>query len=262
LYTGCEGYDKACNIIASLNQQEDKLGVECDHHMHLTLNGVEIEVHRQAGFLPGKRLNASFQQWTKRSIDSLFGTDELLSCNIDNNTVPLPNPTFDAFYILHHAVRHMTTQGVGFRQLCDWVMYLHRHHAEINTAELRARLKEFHMEAVWREFGIIAVTILGLPLENLPLPPSRLVSQKTKKILQQVFISGNFGRYDYEQKSKYAGKGKQGYISKKFNSFMFQASRLIKLFNIFPNYIATYMWDWTISGVHRFFRGPSCKGIV
>lgn len=257
LYTGPDGYNKACHIISTLDRTSEKLGLECGHHMHLTFNGVEIEVHRHAEVLPGNRANTSFQQWTKQSIDDHFGSGELLSYCIDDTIVPLPTPTFDAFYILHHAVRHMITQGVGFRQLCDWTMYIYRHHAEIDTTELQARLREFHMEDVWQEFGIIAVTILGLPLENLPLPPSEFVSKKTEKILQQVFISGNFGRYDYEQKSRYFFRSKRGYLSKKLNSFRFQISRLFKLFTLFPRYITSYMWHWLVSGSRRVFTGES-----
>ena len=64
--------------------------------------------------------------------------------------------TFNAFFILHHAVRHMTTEGVGFRQICDWVMLLHRCHAQVDVEVLGRKLKELHMEAIWQEFGRLA----------------------------------------------------------------------------------------------------------
>ena len=250
LYTGLNGYERACHIIEHLNtEQTQKPGEECDHHMHLQLNGVEIEVHRLAGTMPSTRLNESFQEWTQKSIDSHFGTSILKTwCNNGTN-INMATPTFDAFFILYHAARHMTTEGVGFRQICDWVMYLHKNHASIDTEELGKKLKEYHLEAIWKEFGIMAVTILGLPKEELPLAPAEVKgNRKTSMLLKHIFISGNFGRYDVNGRDY----TKTTYIKRKWRSFRFQSMRLIKLFNLFPRYIASYMVHWLSSAIRRF----------
>ena len=253
LYTGVEGYSEACSIIEKLNTDNNACGIECMHHMHLNLNGVEVEVHRQAGFLMSRRQNAKFQEWTRKSIDSNFHTGTLKTWDNDGHTILLPTPTFDAFYILHHTVRHMTTEGVGIRQVCDWTMYLHKHHSEIDTKELSKYLKLFRLEAIWKEFGILAVNILGLPESELPLAPSDIKSNKTEKLLRHIFVSGNFGRYDSNLKDK----SETSYIKRKWRSFRFQSARLLKLFNLFPRYVASYMWHWLTSAVGRFFTGTS-----
>lgn len=248
LYTGIDGYERACAVIEGLNKEEHKPGQECEHHMHLSLNGVEVEVHRLAGFMQSRRLNESFKKWTRDSIDSHFSTEELPLWNNGGTSVSLAMPTFDAFFILYHAVRHMTTEGVGFRQVCDWTMYLHRHHAEINCEELQARLKEYHMEAVWREFGILAVNVLGLPESELPLAPSSFVSSRTEKLLRHIFISGNFGRADVNGRDH----SKVSYLKRKWRSFRFQTLRLCKLFSLFPRYTTSYMWHWLTGAIWRF----------
>lgn len=247
LYTGVGGYKKACEVIASLNRVHDKTGKECVHHMHLSFNGVEIEVHRQAGFMQSKRLDASFQKWTQESIDVNFGTSSLLSWNNDGTDISLASPTFDAFFILYHALRHMTTEGVGFRQICDWTMYLHKHHTDIDCVELRRRLKEYRMEAVWREFGILAVNVLGLPVAELPLAQPPIVSDKTTKILKHIFISGNFGRFDLNGRDR----SNVPYLISKWRGFRFQMLRLCKLFSLFPCYTASYMWHWFTGAIWR-----------
>lgn len=247
LYTGVTGYDKACEIIERLSAKDTKPGIESDHHMHLSLNGVEVEVHRHADMMPGRKLNLSLQKWTQKSIDAYFGSDRLPKWENNGTEISLASPTFDAFFILHHAVRHMTTEGVGFRQICDWIMYLHRHHAEIDTQELKKRLKEFNMELIWNEFSILAVNILGLPAEDLPIKPASMHSSKTEKIAGHIFISGNFGRYD----SNGRDHTEVPYLKRKWRSFRFQSSRLLKLFNLFPLYTTSYMWHW--------FTGAICK---
>ena len=149
LYTGLSGYKKACSIIENLNKKNSKASIECDHHMHLSVNGVEIEVHRHADMMPGKKQNKRLQEWTQASIDAHFHTGKLQTWNNLGTEISLASPSFDAFFILHHAVRHMTTEGVGFRQICDWVMYLHRYHFDIDVQVLKESLKEFNMELIW-----------------------------------------------------------------------------------------------------------------
>lgn len=251
LYVGIDNYSKACDIISKLNPKS-KDGVESDHHMHLNVNGVEVEVHRLAGTMPSSKLNRHFQGWTYESIDANFNTTVLNQWDIDGTYVQHAPHTFDAFFILYHAVRHMTTEGVGFRQICDWIMYLHKHHSFIKAEELSQKLKEFHMEVIWEEFGRLAVKILGLPKENLTLSPSNpSATNKTDLLTHHIFTSGNFGRYDANGRDY----SNTTYIKRKWRSFRFQSMRLIKLYNLFPLYTSNYMLGWFSEAIRRLFRG-------
>lgn len=253
LYVGTHNYNTACEIIAAMNK-DGEYAAECDHHMHLQVNGVEIEVHRKAGFMQNRKDDTSFQQWCMDSIDNLYGTDKLGSWDNHGTEIMLAAPTFDAFFILYHALRHMTTEGVGFRQICDWAMYLHKHHAEIDIEQLTRRLKEFNMESVWKEFEVFATTLLGMPVDSLIFTPKPMYSRKTEKLLNQIFISGNFGRFDYasmKEKRSILGS-KQNPIIRKMRSFRFQTLRLLNLYILFPKYSIHYWWDWTIRAIQRF----------
>lgn len=250
LYTGHGGYLKAFEIIEGLHEgRAHKEAAECEHHLHTSLNGVEVEIHRLASFLHGKRMNANFQKWTQESMDALFGTDRLAVWDNGGTPVALAPATYNAFFILHHAVRHMTTEGVGFRQICDWTMLLHKCHAQVDVELLGRKLKELHMERIWQEFGRLAVGFLGLPASELPLAPADLTpGRKTHELLQHIFISGNFGRFDANGRDH----SKVPYLVRKWRSFTFQSRRLMKLFGLFPGYSLAYMWHWFTGAVVRF----------
>ena len=249
LYTGLEGYQRAFEIIEGLHEgRAHKEAAECEHHLHTSLNGVEVEIHRLASFLHGKRMNANFQKWTQESMDALFGTDRLAVWDNGGTPVALAPATYNAFFILHHAVRHMTTEGVGFRQICDWTMLLHKCHAQVDVELLGRKLKELHMERIWQEFGRLAVGFLGLPASELPLAPADLTpGRKTHELLQHIFISGNFGRFDANGRDH----SKVPYLVRKWRSFTFQSRRLIKLFGLFPGYSLAYMWHWFTGAIVR-----------
>ena len=253
IYTGLEGYKKAYEIVEKLQVNSSHTeSVECYHHMHLSLNGVEIEIHRHADMMPNKRHNVKLQQWTKESIDAHFGTDVLRKWDNNGTEIHMAPPTFDAFFILHHAVRHMVIEGVGLRQICDWTMFLHKNHQYINTKELSKKLKEFNMEAIWKEFGLIAVNHLGLPVEELPLAPKSLKSKKTSRLLYHIFRLGNFGRFNKEPK---VNTKSLPYLSKKWHHFRIQRRRHFKLFDIFPKYVSQHICEWLKGAVVRLIQG-------
>lgn len=245
LYVGEKNYKKACEIIAGLNPKGSE-GTEADHHMHLQVNGVEVEVHRKADYMPGKKQNRLIQEWTKLSIDQKFNNDELPIWDNAGTAINLASPTFDAFFVLHHAVRHMTTEGVGFRQICDWTMYLHNQYSKINKEELRKYLELFRMKEIWGEFGILS-NLLGLPTSEIPFASNGAESPKTVKLLKQIFASGNFGRFDTEARDY----SKTTYLKRKWRSFRYQSMRLLKLFRIFPIYCIGYWCEWFIKGINK-----------
>ena len=250
LYTGLGGYQRAYEIIESLHEgRPHKEAAECTHHLHTDLNGVEVEIHRQASFIHGKRMDANFQKWTRESMDEEFGSGRLESWDNGGTAVGLAPATYNAFFILHHAVRHMTTEGVGFRQICDWVMLLHKCHAQVDAEVLGRKLKELRMTRIWQEFGRLAVNFLGLPVEELPLAPKDIApTRRTHKLLQHIFISGNFGRFDANGRDH----SEVPYLVRKWRSFTFQSKRLAKLFRLFPGYATAYMWHWFTGAVVRF----------
>lgn len=247
LYVGEENFEKACKAIAGLENKSMKIGVECDHHIQISLNSIEIELHKKADYMPVAKMDKDLQEWTVSSIDRNFGTSLLPEWDNAGTAVCLAPATFNAFFILHHAVRHMTTGGIGFRQLCDWTMYLHANHASIDTCLLRQKLDEYRMTAVWQEFGLIATNILGLPSDELPLPPASMESSKTERLLDQIFISGNFGHADAHRKDN----RETGYWKRKWRDFSYQSSRLIMLFRLFPSYSSSYFLGWSSGGIGR-----------
>ena len=250
LYTGARAYKRAYNVIEGLHGgKPHKEPAECEHHLHTDLNGVEVEIHRKTSFMHGTFLDRKFQNWTIESINKHFWKDSQEKWDNGGTMVALPPATYNVFFILHHAVRHMTTEGVGFRQICDWTMLLHRCHAKVDTKQLAKMLKQLRMERIWQEFGRLAVNYLGLPAEELPLAPTDLSpTATTRKLVQHIFISGNFGRFDANGRDH----SEVPYLKRKWRSFTFQSKRLMKLFGLFPGYSTSYMWNWFSGAVVRF----------
>ena len=246
LYIGADNYHRACNIVRELNPEMQEYTPESEQHMNLELNGVTIEVHRIASTINQKSKAEDFAKWTKAATIDNKGT------SYDNigMLIRLPESTFNAFFILYHAVRHMFSEGVGFRQICDWSMFLHKHHQEIDIEELKTKLQEYRLELIWEEFCILAHKVIGVPTTEIPLYPSNDTSTKTETLMEHIFISGNFGHYDLNGRDPH----QTNYLKRKWRSFWFQSSRLLKLFRLFPTFTLTFGWGWLSSSVVNFLQ--------
>ena len=251
LYVGKENFEKASDTIASLSpvpQEEDCSGHEM--HVHLELDGVTIEAHRKASGSANKRQDRLFDTWTKANLDDHFLDGTLPTIDFDQTPVQTPSANYNAVFILHHAVRHMITEGIGLRQICDWAMFLDKHHTEIDEAQLKADLSKFHMEEIWKEFGILAVEVLRLDSQSLPLAPAKLSSKKTELLLEQIFSYGNFGQYDKKGRTS----NETNLLKRKWRSFWVQTRHFRKNALIFPRFTFSYSAGWYPDAISRLLH--------
>ena len=251
LYVGLENFEKASDVICTLNPTQTKEEIEHDAlHRHFDIDDVNLELHQKASSSANKRQDRLFDAWTKSNLDDHFNDGSLPTIDFDGTPVNTPSANYNAVFILHHAVRHMITEGIGLRQICDWTMFLYKHHAEINEEELRATLLKFHMGAIWREFGILAINMLGLPPSCLPLAPGNLSSKKTDKLLEQIFAYGNFGQYDKNGRIS----NESNILKRKWRSLWVQTRHFWKNARLFPRFTFSYSAGWYPDAIARFFR--------
>lgn len=254
LYVGKDNFLKSYDILKELEgaecSKDAHLLPEEDLHATIKIGQAYIELHKRADNLTGRK-DKSLQQWTKEKLDGHMTDSTLPNWNNNGTAVQTPDPTFDAFFILHHAIRHMISEGIGFRHICDWAMFLHKHHNEVDVAELAAKLSEYSMKTPWKEFSIIAHKHLGLPKEFIPLYPQDDRSGKTDKILSLIFSSGNFGKYDKDRRRA----TEPNYIKRKWHSLRSQTLRLFRHFNLFPSLTLSYGFHWLIGALRRLLKG-------
>lgn len=255
LYVGEENINRAYDIIAALSNepQEPEEGLTGkEKHRHAKVDGVVVEVHRNAISSYDPKQERLFIAWTKEELDSHFNDSTLPTLDFNQIPVNIPSTNFDAVFILYHAAHHMLLGGIGLRQLCDWVTYLSKYHSEINPKELKASLRRFNMVPVWREFGTFAVNILNLDPQYLPLAPNRLASTKgTEYILNDIFASGNFGHYRHPSNVLVG----TNVIKRKWHNCVISTKRFINLARLFPSFTIPQIIVWYFYAVKRAFQG-------
>lgn len=82
----------------------------------------------------------------------------------------MPGVDEDVFLVFTHFIKHFYKEGgVTLRQLCDWCRLLWTYKDKVNASLLEKRLRKAGLMAEWRAFAVVAVDLLGMPAEAMPL---------------------------------------------------------------------------------------------
>lgn len=204
LYVGKEKYDDAVTAISAHGGSFS----ECERHLQLRYKGVVVEIHRNCMDTYGEIRKRTFLSLEK---EGLYGN--LPTLDLDGCTVRVPEENFNAVYILYHMVHHLVYGGIGFRQLCDWTMFLHTHKDTVDRDRIYGILKRMHMLDTWQLFGYMAVNTLGLPEDEMPFY-SAAPASRAQQVLELIFERGNFGRASEDDTQKKIA-GRRTFIGRK-----------------------------------------------
>ena len=244
LYIPRAHYDKAVEVCMG-HFGKGMHDAESVKHYHLENKGVSVELHRIAETLPGLCANRRYQKWTLMNLEN----SELRKVDIDGVTVSLPPHGFNAIYVMNHAWHHFVVGGIGLRQICDWTVYLHCFHSQLDHARLEADLKSFGLLKVWHMFAWVAVNKLGLPSEECPLYCGKY-AEDAERMLDIIWGDGNFGAYT-------EGKGvrPEGYSSGKIHSMIVQTKRYFRIMPVHTSHILKSWVLYIYLGVYHYIKG-------
>lgn len=241
IYVGEKNFLKAMDILEP-GGVHDVSEYSHSKHFHIDTDGVHVELHRIAEILPGVLKDRRFQKWT---VSKLLESD-LRNVEIGDTAVSLPPVDFDALYIMNHAWHHFINGGIGLRQICDWSLYLHRFHKDIDQDQLEQNLKRFGLTRAWQVMGSIAVQKLGLPASECPLYDGK-GDACVEKVMDMIFNEGNFGHYSSAGKTPRP----EGHLAGKFHSFRKQTRRTLTLLSVSPAEVMRSWISYFINGMRN-----------
>lgn len=126
--------------------------------------------------------------------------------NVDVIEVRTLSPTMNAAYLFVHLFFHLIREGVSLRQFCDWAMVLHHYHGEIDSDKLIIILQDLELFDAFCAFGVILIDCLRLPKNEFPFALDDDDRKWKKKILQDIFRGGNFGKQNHKATTAFGYK--------------------------------------------------------
>lgn len=202
LYVGKHNFDAACAIVNEMaGEEEAAKGHGHSFHYHVVVDKIIVEVHRLTHRFSDNKTDAVFQSYSDEGMRA--GKNAI---TINGVNVWLPSDTFNAFFVFIHTFGHFLSIGVGMRQICDWVMFLHKKCKTIDREELSDILHRLQLMDEWQVFGSIAVDYLHLPEDEMPFYEKNH-DKRARRAIDMILTEGNFGKESERLKKRLSRKG-------------------------------------------------------
>ena len=215
-----------------------------DHHIHVKIyHDTDVEVHYIPFLLNNPLKNKILVNFFRKEESIQFAHKITLP---SRDIITVADYRFNIVFQLVHIFHHLLTEGVGLRQLMDYYFVL-KHEIEVEKVSNFHEGKEIISELGLERFASALMWVLGhvfgLPEEQMPWKPNE---KDGKFLLEEIMLSGNFGKQDERQRGLYDSK---------WNSFWMVHVKTFRLWR-FDHW--AWLWSpiWRIKGfVWRKLKG-------
>lgn len=147
-----------------LSKEKDIHPIKSSHHTIFFNKDVEVENHITFIEIDCHKPDGSEEvllQYAKEPAIEVQGAN--------GNTVLLPSPNLNAYFLLRHSSGHFATENITLRHLLDWGFFVEKYHGEIDWDALYANAKEKNMHVFLDCQNAICVNELGFPPDIFPI---------------------------------------------------------------------------------------------
>ena len=171
------------------------------------------ELHHSVNGIPNNEVG----ELIKAEMDKEISTAETVE--VDGSTCRLPDKLHHGLIMLLHTASHLTSEGVGLRHLCDWVVFA----SALSDAEFREifekKLKRFGLWRFAQALTLLGIRYLGAPNRVWALEAvesHKLDASTLDGLINDILSGGNFGFKDMNRyrEIKYISDRSEGTVGK------------------------------------------------
>ncbi len=171
------------------------------------------ELHRTVNGIPNNDIGKMIRAEMDRAIADAVLTE------VDGITCRLPDKLHHGLIMLLHTASHLTSEGVGLRHLCDWVVFA----SALSDAEFREifekKLKRFGLWRFAQALTLLGINYLGAPNRVWTLEAvesHKLDDAMLEGLMNDILSGGNFGTKDMNRyrEIKYISDRSEGTVGK------------------------------------------------
>lgn len=199
----------------------ESIGFAVDHgeeddgiHIAYTRPPMSIwELHHSVNGIPNNEVGAIIRVEMDKAIPTAEVTE------VDGSICRLSDKLHHGLIMLLHTASHLTSEGVGLRHLCDWVVFA----STLSDAEFREifekKLKRFGLWRFAQALTLLGIRYLGAPKRVWALEAiesHKLDDSTLEGLMNDILSGGNFGTKDMNRyrEIKYISDRSEGTIGK------------------------------------------------
>ena len=184
-----EGFDAADRWARTNGTGVTDYGPTISKHVEFHWKGICVENHFLLSMFYHPRLNRRLQAAFAEGLDC----EPPLRATFAGKTVDMLPPTVGLLHLLTHFAYHIVNEGIGLRQLCDILMYVHRRRNAIDGARLDRWIDALRLRHLTDAIATAAVTRFHAPHEDIPFRWKK-DRQRADILLRLMQESGNYGQ--------------------------------------------------------------------
>lgn len=222
-------------------------GHEEDKHQSFRWRDVVVENHKDiVGFFT-RRYSDSWRAFVNRDFDGNFEKKV-----IGQTDVYVPTPYFNSIYLLIHVLEHLMYDGVGLRQICDFMTTIRTYGDKFDKEKWLNDIKSFGLLKPYCIFAYIGVNCFGMSKTSFPCYDDK-VRRDAEMVLGDIFKGGNFGRIWSSQRFVAGSRAKRSYYL-----FIWLMRRYPNARRVYPvearNKMLKMLWLGVKNTFHRVFH--------
>lgn len=212
------------------NEWAKKKGCRIDaeniHHQSYEINGIHVENHKNICYFGIRKYDGLLEE----KVQEIIRNHRFIELEIDSLKVSVLPVEFNAFFLFYHLFHHFIHLGVGVRQFCDWVLFMHTHSPQMDKEALTGLARQFDLLNAMEVFASAAVRYLGADPGVFPFTTDT-EGKFVDVVMDDVLRGGNFGFSTFRNKS-FRGKW-----DAKWHRFTYSVARTKKISGIAPRHI-------------------------
>ncbi len=186
-----EGREKVTEVIKKEYPEAKAL------YMHIEVKpekGVTLEIHN----VPALMYNPFAFRKLRKMMNGWKDMATELELPDGAGKVLVPCDEMNRVYMLAHKFRHMFTEGIGLRQMMDYMMLLRKGFTEEEKDNTVIKLKELHLDVFCRAVMYVLTEYLGMEKKFCLMEPDKGAGER---LLDIIIEGGNFGKFNVNSES-------------------------------------------------------------
>lgn len=127
-------------------------------------NGINLDIHWITTMPLLPKLDKPLRKWEQ----TIFH-EQREYISLDGIKVQVPPPLFNAIFLFMHMFNHFMSEGVSYRQICDWGLSLRDERVRQEHSTLVNYISQYDLVLPWKVFSYVAVHHLGFNAADFPL---------------------------------------------------------------------------------------------
>lgn len=152
------------------------------YHLSMRREPFAVELHFEPPGIPLDDAGTPLREYFRDAAGATVFRDGL----------PVLTPEHQAVLLLVHKLEHITSSGMGLRQLCDWAAFVHQEMTPALWEGLEPKLARFGILHFARVITRVCVEALSLPEEDAPWCMAA-DGDLCRALLEDILRTGNFG---------------------------------------------------------------------